>query len=63
MEAANTIAARNMKPVPKTRMNNGTKEATEVTTNMESHGWSRASQSRERPMAAPTGIPIRQANP
>ena len=63
MEAANTIAARNQKPVPNTRMNNGTSEATEVTTNMESHGWSSASQTRERPMATPSGIPIRQANP
>ena len=43
-------------------MKSGTSDATDVTTNMLSHGCSSASQIRERPIATPSGMPIRHAN-
>src|SRR3974377_331866 len=61
-EAMNTIATRNSKPLPKSKRNRGTRAATEVTTHMLTQGCRMTSQTLDRPMAMPIGIPARQAS-
>src|SRR6056297_2156363 len=59
--ARNTTLLRNASPVPKSRMRTGIKAAVEVTTNILTQGRNMASDTLERPMATPMGIPMKQA--